>query len=42
MSWRKAIWWSTHIGIIEAIDHIVAQAISNGNIPDQNYWYTLK
>ena len=29
---KKEFYWSTSIGIIEAIDHIVEEAISNGNI----------
>jgi hypothetical protein len=29
---KKEFYWSTGIGIIEAIDHIVEEAISNGNI----------
>ena len=32
----KSIQWSTHIGIIEAVDHIVAEAVHNGNIPDKS------
>ena len=29
---KKEIKWSTAIGIIEAVDHIYNEAISNGNI----------
>lgn len=30
--------WSTGIGILEAADHIVREAVANANIPPAEYW----
>lgn len=35
---NRAIDWTTGIGVIEAAEHIVKEAVSNANIPPREYW----